>query len=94
MTKSKGQRFPWRRALGLRLRTLGLLACRDATQATLVLRPNVPFATGANVAVWASGSGRLGEPVVQSEEPWLQDGEIGDIVVVPEGAKDGWWAAT
>jgi hypothetical protein len=36
----------------------------------------------------------LGEPVVQSEEPWLQDGEIGDIVVVPEGAKDGWWVAT
>jgi alpha-tubulin suppressor-like RCC1 family protein len=58
--------------------------CQDPTQATAILRTNVPYGPGTNVALWATRSGRLAEPAGTWAEPWLADGNIGDLVVVPE----------
>ena len=52
----------------------------------MVLRTNVPYATGAGVAVWSSRSGAVGTPLVESTEPWLADGEVGNVVVTPGDA--------
>lgn len=65
-------------------------ACSDATQVTVILRTNVPFAQGSSVALWASHSGRVTEPMGTWADPWLADGEIGDLVVTPQaGKRDG-----
>jgi hypothetical protein len=74
-------------ALGLLLLAAALFAsCKDATQVNVVLRTNVPYATGAGVAVWSSRSGAVGTPLVESTEPWLADGEVGNVVVTPGDA--------
>jgi len=43
------------------------------------------------VAIWSSTSGNAGagEAATVSEEPWLADGVIGDLVFTPRSAKDG-----
>jgi alpha-tubulin suppressor-like RCC1 family protein len=74
-------------ALGLLLLVAVLFAsCKDATQVNVVLRTNVPFATGAGVALWSSRSGAVGSPLVESTEPWLAYGEVGNVVVTPGDA--------
>jgi hypothetical protein len=74
-------------ALGLLLLAAALFAsCKDATQVNVVLRTNVPYATGAGVAVWSSRSGAVGTPLAESTEPWLADGEVGNVVVTPGDA--------
>jgi hypothetical protein len=61
-------------------------SCKDATQVDVVLRTNVPYAAGAGVAIWSSRSGAVGTPLVESTEPWLADGEVGNVVVTPGDA--------
>jgi alpha-tubulin suppressor-like RCC1 family protein len=74
-------------ALGLLLLAAVLFAsCKDATQVNVVLRTNVPYATGAGVALWSSRSGAVGTPLAESSEPWLADGEVGNVVVTPGDA--------
>jgi len=64
-------------------------SCNDATQVSVVLRTNVPYANGAGVALWSSRSGVTTAPLVESTEPWLGDGEVGDVVVTPgDASKD------
>jgi hypothetical protein len=77
-------------ALGLLLLAAALFAsCKDATQVNVVLRTNVPYAAGAGVAIWSSRSGAVGTPLVESTEPWLADGEVGNIMVTPgDASKD------
>jgi alpha-tubulin suppressor-like RCC1 family protein len=79
-----------RRALLLLMVVAALFAsCKDATQVSVVLRTNVPYATGAGVALWSSRSGATTAPLVESTEPWLADGEVGDVVVTPgDASKD------
>lgn len=60
-----------------------IASCKDATQAVVIVRSNVTFQPGNGMALWASRSGAVNEPLVQSAEPWLADGELGDVVVVP-----------
>jgi hypothetical protein len=78
-------------ALGLLLLAAALFAsCKDATQVNVVLRTNVPFAIGAGVALWSSRSVAVGTPLVESTEPWLADGEVGNVVVTPgDASKNG-----
>jgi lipopolysaccharide/colanic/teichoic acid biosynthesis glycosyltransferase len=47
-------------ALGLLLLAAAVLftSCKDATQVNVVLRTNVPYATGVGVALWSSRSVR------------------------------------
>jgi len=52
----------------------------------VVLRTNVPFAIGAGVALWSSRSVAVGSPLAESTEPWLADGEVGNVVVAPGDA--------
>jgi alpha-tubulin suppressor-like RCC1 family protein len=79
--------MPVKRWLGPVVLGVVLLAsCRDATQVGVVLRSNVAYASGMNVGLWASHSGAEATPVVQSSEPWLGDGELGDVYVVPGAA--------
>jgi len=67
-----------------------IVSCKDATQASVMVRTNVAYEGGSGIGVWASRSGAAGTPLVESAEPWLADGELGDVVVVPgDGAKDG-----
>jgi alpha-tubulin suppressor-like RCC1 family protein len=61
-------------------------SCKDATQVSVVLRTNVPYASGAGVALWSSRSGATTAPLVESTDPWLGDGEVGDVVVTPGDA--------
>ena len=77
-------------ALALLLLAAALFAsCKDATQVNVVLRTNVPYATGAGVAIWSSRSGAVGTPLVESAEPWLADGEVGNVMVTPgDASKD------
>jgi hypothetical protein len=64
-------------------------SCKDATQVNVVLRTNVPYASGTGVALWSSRSGVTTAPLVESTEPWLGDGEVGDVVVTPgDASKD------
>jgi alpha-tubulin suppressor-like RCC1 family protein len=64
-------------------------SCKDATQVSVVLRTNVPYASGAGVALWSSRSGVTTAPLVESADPWLGDGEVGDVVVTPgDASKD------
>jgi hypothetical protein len=64
-------------------------SCKEATQVSVVLRTNVPYASGAGVALWSSRSGTTTAPQVESTEPWLGDGEVGDVVVTPgDASKD------
>ncbi len=62
------------------------VSCKDATQVDVVLRTNVPYAAGAGVAIWSSRSGAVGTPLVESTEPWLADGEVGNVMVTPGDA--------
>jgi len=74
------------------LATLAALAsCKTATQAQVSVRTNVSYRAGVNMALWASGSGIVdpNAPLAQSSEPWLGDGNLGDVVVVPGAASDG-----
>jgi alpha-tubulin suppressor-like RCC1 family protein len=65
-------------------------SCRDATQVDVVLRTNVPYATGVGVAVWSGRSSVAGAPLVEASEPWLGDGEVGNVIVTPgDAARDG-----
>jgi alpha-tubulin suppressor-like RCC1 family protein len=75
-------------ALGI---AAALASCKTASQAQVTVRTNLSYRTGLNMALWASASGRTdaNAPLVQSSEPWLGDGNVGDIVVVPGGAPDG-----
>jgi alpha-tubulin suppressor-like RCC1 family protein len=53
------------------------------------MRTNVPYAQGTSIALWSSRSGNVGAPVVEANDPWLADGEVGDVVVVPgDASKD------
>jgi len=61
-------------------------SCKDPTQVDVVMRTNVPYATGTGIAVWSSRSGAVGTPVVESNEAWLADGEVGNVVVTPGDA--------
>jgi len=66
------------------------VSCKDATQVRLIVRTNVSYAAGVNVAVWSSASGTRGPaPDSVSAEPWLNDGTVGDLVVVPRDRVDG-----
>ena len=58
----------------------------DATQVDLIVRTNVPYETGSGVAIWASRSGAVTAPLVQSTEPWLSNSEVGNVVVTPGDA--------
>jgi len=66
--------------------TAFVASCREATQVAVVLRTNVPYESGAGVALWSSRSGTVGVPQVEEASPWLADGEIGDVFVVPGDA--------
>jgi len=48
-------------------------ACSDPTQVTVILRTNVPFAQGSSVALWASHSGRVAEPMGTWADPWMDN---------------------
>lgn len=67
-----------------------LAGCRDATQARVIVRTNVPYRPGVNLAVWATSraTSAADAPVSTSEEPWLDDGALGDLVVTPPGRTD------
>jgi alpha-tubulin suppressor-like RCC1 family protein len=74
--------------------TLGMVAtftagfsCRDATQARVGLRTNVPFAPGMAVALWA-GPSATGPALSRTEAAWSDNGTIGDIVVTPAQQRD------
>jgi len=72
--------------------TLALVfACKDATQVRVIARTNVPYRAGLSVGIWTSSraSGTPGELASTSAEPWLNDGQIGDLVVTPRDQKDG-----
>jgi len=78
----------WRRiALGLLVVAALVASCKDPTQIDLVVRSNVPFAAGTELGVWASHSGSFGEPLVRSSDPWLADGQLGNVVVTPESER-------
>jgi alpha-tubulin suppressor-like RCC1 family protein len=67
-----------------------IASCNDATQVNVVLRSNVAYASGMSVSLWASHSGAGGGPLVQSSDPWLADGELGDVYVTPQpGSSNG-----
>jgi len=69
---------------------LGQIACKDPTQATLLVRTNVPYRAGITVGVYTSTSGKFAtEPQSTVQEPWLSDGVLGDLVITPNAAKDG-----
>jgi alpha-tubulin suppressor-like RCC1 family protein len=51
------------------------------------IRTNVAFAPGANIALWANQGPSTSGPLVQTADPWLSDGEVGDIVVVPNAER-------
>jgi hypothetical protein len=76
----------------LTLGVLGLSAsCGDPTQATLTVRTNVPYRAGISVGIWTSTSGRFapGAPAQSTtQDPWLEDGALGDLVVSPSQRKD------
>lgn len=63
-------------------------SCKDATQARVVLRTNVPYQPGISVALWANGASDAADPAVVSNEPWLADGELGDVMITPQDQKD------
>jgi alpha-tubulin suppressor-like RCC1 family protein len=64
-------------------------SCRPATQLDVVVRTNVAYATGTGIAIWSSRSGAVGTPLVESNEAWLADGEVGNVVVTPgDGSKE------
>jgi hypothetical protein len=78
-----------RSALVILTLALALFAsCRDATQTRVVVRTNVPYAAGTGLAIWASRSGAVESPLVESSEPWLADGDVGDVVVTPGDASE------
>jgi hypothetical protein len=80
--------------------TVGLLSagivalsasCGDPTQAMVVVRTNVPYRSDLAVGIWTSTSGRFvpGTPAQSTtQDPWLQDGALGDLVVSPAQRKD------
>jgi outer membrane protein assembly factor BamB len=70
---------------------LGCSSCRDATQATVSVRTNVPFRSGISMAFWSSSSGRFGASVpaqTTSAEAWGSDGKLGSLVVTPTSRTD------
>lgn len=80
-----------KRRLYLLAVVIGVLAsCKDPTQVRVLVRSNVSYAAGMNLGVWASHSAAEGTPVAESAEPWLADGELGDLYVTPQpGRRDG-----
>jgi alpha-tubulin suppressor-like RCC1 family protein len=84
-------RFTPREFLAALVTLAALASCKTATQAQVSVRTNVSFRAGVNMALWASGSGIVdpNAPLAQSSEPWLGDGNLGDVVVVPGAASDG-----
>lgn len=64
---------------------IGLLfaSCSEATQVEVRLRTNVPYANGSSLALWSSRSGSVNAPLVETTDPWLADGEVGNVVVTP-----------
>ena len=66
--------------------SLMFASCNDATQMDVVVRTNVPYASGAGIAIWSSRTGAIGTPLVESTEAWLADGEVGNVVVTPGDA--------
>jgi hypothetical protein len=70
--------------------SLGVVAsCRDATQVEAALRTSVPSDRSHSVAFWASHSGRLSTPSLESGAPWQDDGRIGTVAVVPHADDRG-----
>jgi len=64
---------------------LAATSCRDATQAQVSVRTNVPYRAGLRVALFA---GVAPASVSESADPWAADGRVGDLVFVPGEQKD------
>jgi alpha-tubulin suppressor-like RCC1 family protein len=64
---------------------LAATSCRDATQAQVSVRTNVPHRAGLRVALF---TGANPASVSESAEPWGADGRVGDLVFVPGEKKD------
>lgn len=75
------KRFRWRH--GVALGVLFGIACQDPTQVQLVVRTNVAYAQGASLAIWASHTPGAATLSAESSDPWLADGEVGDLMVTP-----------
>jgi alpha-tubulin suppressor-like RCC1 family protein len=84
-------RAPALAILGLFVFTLLVVgACKDATQVRLIVRTNVEYRADNQLAIWASSRPDSADaPLAQSADPWLSDGNVGDLVVTPPGRKDG-----
>jgi len=69
-----------------------LASCQDPTQITALVRTNVPYRPNVTMALWSSAGGQIApgtSPQAVYREPWLSDGQLGDLVITPSGAKDG-----
>jgi hypothetical protein len=67
-------------------------SCRAPTEIVVDVRTNVAYAPATVTAfvVGAPGETETAEPTAETREPWsLPAGEVGSLVVVPGGAKDG-----
>jgi alpha-tubulin suppressor-like RCC1 family protein len=65
---------------------IAALSCKEPTQATVLVRTNVPYRTNVSMALWSSATASFPEgstPQVTSAEPWLDDGTLGDVVITP-----------
>jgi len=75
--------------LGAGLIAGGVAACRDATQVEVRLRTNAPFRPGI-VTLLRTGTGTGARTLAtRIEAPWLADGDLGTINVVPSSEKNG-----
>ena len=54
---------------------------------SVLVRSNVAYAQGMSIGVWASHSGGGTELSAQSTEPWLTDGELGNLYVAPRAGR-------
>lgn len=69
-----------------------LASCQDPTQISVLVRTNVPYRPNVTMALWSSAGGQIApgtSPQAVYREPWLSDGQLGDLVITPSGAKDG-----
>ena len=63
-------------------------ACATATQVTVDVTTDIPYAVSRKVGIWASrpGAAEKNEPAAAlADTIWSADGRIGTIVVAPQG---------